>query len=301
MGAFDALARSGGDDLLGALSRQPPPPGRLLAYHGTPSTFAAEPGAPLGRFRGAFRNRGEGMQGYGAGHYVAENPEVAQSYRDALANVGRPFEGRSIPDFLTDAHAMARLSPEEQRALRHLADMSGDAEMILDDAMFYGGTAEVLDKWLKAGRLGPRGVGRMYEVDIPEGPFVDWDARLTHQPEGVAEAFKSAAKASKKPFDASIDDRRGGSAMTDLLLANGGARAGGSGYPVEISRMLAERGVRGVRYLDQGSRTAGTGTRNYVMFNDDDLNIRALRALLLTAGGGGAFGALNGRQDDGRV
>lgn len=41
----------------------------------------------------------------------------------------------------------------------------------------------------------------------------------------------------------------------------------------EISARLLEAGVPGIRYLDGGSRTAGEGSSNYVLFNDDLVKI----------------------------
>jgi hypothetical protein len=34
------------------------------------------------------------------------------------------------------------------------------------------------------------------------------------------------------------------------------------------SRALLEKGIPGIKYLDGGSRTAGEGSRNYVVFDD---------------------------------
>ena len=45
----------------------------------------------------------------------------------------------------------------------------------------------------------------------------------------------------------------------------------------EASRLLAARGVPGIRYLDSGSRNAGAGTRNYVVFPGAEDSIRILR------------------------
>jgi len=42
----------------------------------------------------------------------------------------------------------------------------------------------------------------------------------------------------------------------------------GKGFSKEQSDYLRELGIPGIRYLDQGSRSAGTGSRNYVMFDD---------------------------------
>ena len=42
-----------------------------------------------------------------------------------------------------------------------------------------------------------------------------------------------------------------------------------SGYnPPEIAEMLKAKGIPGIRYLDGGSRSAGQGSSNYVLFDD---------------------------------
>ena len=41
----------------------------------------------------------------------------------------------------------------------------------------------------------------------------------------------------------------------------------------EMSQRLREAGIPGIRYLDQGSRGSGEGTRNYVIFSDDLVKI----------------------------
>jgi hypothetical protein len=43
--------------------------------------------------------------------------------------------------------------------------------------------------------------------------------------------------------------------------------------PEEASWILSEAGIPGIRYLDQGSRGAGKGTYNYVVFSDKDVSI----------------------------
>ena len=37
--------------------------------------------------------------------------------------------------------------------------------------------------------------------------------------------------------------------------------------------LLRDSGIPGIRYLDQGSRGAGEGSRNYVLFRDDIIEI----------------------------
>ena len=58
----------------------------IPAYHGTPHTFAAEEGAPLGKFSTDKIGSGEGAQAYGYGLYFAEKKSVAEWYRDKLTD-----------------------------------------------------------------------------------------------------------------------------------------------------------------------------------------------------------------------
>tara|TARA_Y100001963_G_scaffold25507_1_gene34599 strand:- start:1662 stop:6035 length:4374 start_codon:yes stop_codon:yes gene_type:complete len=61
----------------------------IPAYHGTPHTFAAEEGAPLGKFSTDKIGSGEGAQAYGYGLYFAEKKSVAEWYRDKLT---KPYQ-----------------------------------------------------------------------------------------------------------------------------------------------------------------------------------------------------------------
>jgi len=69
----------------------------------------------------------------------------------------------------------------------------------------------------------------------------------------------------------------------------------GSGRAVTMSDHLRDRGIPGIRYLDQGSRTAGEGSSNYVVFDDKLIEILKKYGLLGMAGGAAAaeygFGA----------
>lgn len=60
----------------------------------------------------------------------------------------------------------------------------------------------------------------------------------------------------------------------------------------KATERLMESGIPGIRYLDQGSRSAGWGTRNYVMFPGTEDRIRILRkyGLLPPLAGAGAMG-----------
>jgi hypothetical protein len=57
----------------------------MTLFHGSPTAFKPEPGAPLGALRWKYINTGEGAQAYGYGHYLAQQEWIARTrYRDRL-------------------------------------------------------------------------------------------------------------------------------------------------------------------------------------------------------------------------
>lgn len=57
----------------------------------------------------------------------------------------------------------------------------------------------------------------------------------------------------------------------------------------EADKKLAEAGIPGIRYLDQGSRGKGEGSYNYVVFDDSIIDILKKYGLAGLIGGSGAF------------
>ena len=49
------------------------------------------------------------------------------------------------------------------------------------------------------------------------------------------------------------------------------------------SKALSEAGIPGIKYLDGGSRDAGDGTRNFVVFNDKHVQITHKNGKLVNA------------------
>jgi hypothetical protein len=56
----------------------------------------------------------------------------------------------------------------------------------------------------------------------------------------------------------------------------------------QASVALRNAGIDGIQYLDAGSRAAGDGTRNYVMFDDKLIDILRRYGIAGTLGGGAA-------------
>jgi hypothetical protein len=143
--------------------------------------------------------------------------------------------------------------------------------------------------------------GHLYEVEIPDditNRMLDWDAPLSEQPESVRKAVANQfgsddviwemnngerVNLSQMPLSERIVNEKlfpklGGIMDTEsnLLLRQSGANfyqdlATRTGGQDEASKALAEAGIPGIRFFDGGSRRAGDGTRNIVVFNPDDI------------------------------
>lgn len=223
---------------LAELSMQAPIVG-LTAYHGTPHKI-------LGKFDISKVGTGEGAQAYGHGMYFAENPEVAKAYRKQVL----------------DANALNANSGKSYNTLQDFFDDVASNK------------------------------GNLYKVDIPDEyipNMLDWDKPLASQNKQVLDALKK------------LDDPYINKAITTQpkLSKNGeyweymgntyGSKSEAledatphriiTGYtglgknPAEVSNALNSVGIKGVSYLDQGSRLENQGTRNFVVFDPSTVKI----------------------------
>ncbi len=102
------------------------------------------------------------------------------------------------------------------------------------------------------------GKSNLYKVDIPDeavARFLDWDKPLSEQAPEVQAALQRAAE---------IRAKQTGGAFWPLDMG----QAGRDVVPTIGEGRLREAGIPGIRYLDEGSRAAGEGTSNFVLFND---------------------------------
>lgn len=253
----------------------------IKAYHGSPHDFD--------RFDLSKIGTGEGAQAYGHGIYLAENPEVARAYRDALelrkTGPGRPsyetpeYSARSVLDAVGGDPNRAIAEIEKRRE-----DVRG-----LDPRFRAEGSEEKFQKVidiLKEGR--PLGGGKMYEVNIHADPahFLDWNSPFFKQSEKVQDALHGLGV----PNNVN-GGKRGSDIYRDIGISPDN-KAGGAAYmPDFASDTMKGAGIPGIKYLDQGSRAAGNGSRNYVIFDDKLVKIARKYAVPGMVGAGG-FGAL---------
>lgn len=288
-----ANARPGaalGAGLSGASERQ-----GIRAYHGSPHDFD--------RFDMSKIGTGEGAQAYGHGLYFAESEGVARSYRDRLsAPIARTVDDtinaqRAADRFLTKADGNAqtaqRMLAEEIESVKRMPSYtSPSAPEIGQYARSKVAGLEEAAQIISGG--GAKVPGRMYEVNIKANPddFLDWDKPLSQQSEKVRGALNSIPEAQalqRQPIYPDLGPWRGSDLPVEILTSRSGTwpRNGMSQYDPEISAVFRDAGIPGIKYLDQGSRSAGEGSRNYVVFDANVIEILRKYGLMGMLGAGG--------------
>lgn len=270
----------------------------LKAYHGSPHDFD--------KFKMSQIGTGEGAQAYGHGLYFAESPDVARSYRDQLAPIigGKallnPTEAqRGAYVYLRSAggnHAKAINDLERSR----LTDTNPDWQQRSK------GYVEQIKDWQKDGVT--TSPGRLYEVRInaSKDDFLDWDRTIAEQPEKIRAAVRKLTSTHSGDVSVKAVSEPDGSTAYHVNTPNGAlithsksiaddaaasyrqspideatdtgqvvARGRNEGIDAEIAAKLKEAGIPGIKYLDQGSRGKGEGTYNFVVFDENLIEITA--------------------------
>jgi hypothetical protein len=235
----------------------------LMAYHGTPHR--------IDKFDSSKIGTGQGAQSFGYGLYFAQNPKVAKEYSmlGQIAEIdGVPVSGKGSR--VSNANAAKKLGINED-SLNRLALSDFDVGRTLREldaeyaaATTTGDKAFVMQQIGDLKRLMKSEVnikaGNLYTVDVADdavSKMLDFDAPLGQQSPEI--------QALAKQYNLSMDDLGG-----DLLAAARGKTPAGA-------QALREAGVTGVRYLDQGSRGTGDGTRNLVVFPGGEDQIKIIK------------------------
>lgn len=233
-----------GDNL--AAPRTLNPQTGAIVWHGSPHKFDKFDSSKIGT--------GEGAQAYGHGLYLAESPDVAGQYAKQLtapavdgpqnhaAMIANSFKGDMGKALDFAKQAQAKASP--------------------DDAAHF---AEVVQRLERQPQL--------YKVDLPDdaiAKMLDWDKPLSQQ---APEVQKSIAElVVKRDAYLSSIGWKPGSAMSEPASKFYGALSEGTGRGVDLggqaqaTEALRKAGIPGIRYLDGGSRGAGQGSSNFVVF-----------------------------------
>jgi hypothetical protein len=213
--------------------------GGIKAFHGSPHSFDKFSMDKIGT--------GEGAQAYGHGLYFAENEGVARSYRDTLSRVDPALVQERLNDrFKTMADEWG-VSVDE---LPDIVDISEERAAVMRE--LEREYAESVP-------------GSMYEVNINADPadFLDWDKPLSEQPKKVRDVLGDGPETAAAKLSLAYKNPMHGGDLARMDRAD----------PAQVSAAMKERGIPGIRFLDAGSRGAGEGSRNYVVFDENLIDI----------------------------
>lgn len=259
------------------------------AWHGSPVRG-------ITKFDSAFNKTGEGVNAFGWGHYAGERRETGETYRKNVAEA-RAQERATQLAIDADLHHLTALVDDFMFELAHqngalaatFSKVRQLEKMALSDgehreAESYKELREKLQRYVKDGGKIESPTGQLYELEIPEDhELLDWDAPLSKQPEGVREKLVGLLK----DLGYLLDRDKGTSkqmagAFRAMFNQYGGQPNGESLYRAlekikgsdkAASLYLASIGIPGHRFLDGGSRNKGEGTRNYVIYEDDKIEV----------------------------
>ena len=246
-------AKSGG--FKGPLSRSPAAQRGAITFHGSPHEFDKFDMSKIGT--------GEGAQAYGHGLYFAESKGVAGTYKARIGDNPTKYISKKSGEVIeAGADGYEKLVAQQRR-------------------MALNGQSDEFAK-----RYSFETPGSLYHVDIPDehiAKMLDWDKPLSEQAPEVRKALQSQFRIVKEldsdgPWVAYFGEQSLDSAKTQkaliakfesspaaMLTAEGGR---GRGERKATSDLLKTLGIPGIKYYDGGSRAAGEGTRNIVLFDE---------------------------------
>ncbi len=254
------------------------------AYHGS--------GADFDRFDSSKIGTGEGHQAFSHGLYFASREAVGDHYRRQIAgddeaskvlingtneasiyNGAYPLRGElneaDLKRGLGHIVYYARLYKDPEYGLKEarrtanaLADTNPDAAAA--KVLFDKADVKVQPRVRR---------GKMYKVELApdEADYLDWDTPFSQQSDQVKKAVRSLIGNNPEVSDF-LENATGETIYKRLIPMTRDFAAGRD--PADISKALREAGVPGVRYLDSGSRDIGSGSHNYVIFDDSLATIK---------------------------
>lgn len=245
----------------------------ITAYHGSPHDFEQFDTSKIGT--------GEGAQSFGHGLYFAEHEPVAEGYRDRLSQLSP----KMMLSFSQDANDIQKKFIEN--ALKRSGGDVEQAVIALQNSIqqYEGAPQNWINNATQAIKLLKNKTvnvnwendypkGHMYEVHINAHPhhFLDWDRDVSEQHPHILNSVSKLIPKDEEhigelhEYIGNPDDYAGGAIIEYLNRSYGAKKA---------SEMLHRAGIKGIRYLDAGSRgTDKKPTHNYVVFDHNDVHIK---------------------------
>jgi hypothetical protein len=306
---------------------------QIVAYHGSPHTFDAFDASKIGTGEGA-QAYGHGLyfaqNEATAKAYRDVLAPLKTNVFDIRDQIGSPLA--LTPKQAADVFHHALSDAPLDRAARSVQaahpELRGDGESFVGP---LGPMGQQIADLVSAVR--DRGQGSMYQVGINAHPdhFLDWDKPLTEQHPAVLQALDPLIerKALANRFGYTTNDLAkmpperlsGLRQMAGDLSGDKAAVLSGKGADLysgltteansrpyqpyskdtgqsRATDALSELGIPGIKYLDAGSRSAGDGTRNFVVFDPKNIDILKRYGIAATALGAGGVGAAMSQQSD---
>jgi hypothetical protein len=277
-------------EMLGAMGNRTISP--LDVYHGTPHTLPPTPRNPLGEFDASKIGTGEGAQAYGYGIYTAENPAVAGGYAKNVKDM------TSIRKMNEELSRLSKVMESDSRGgyRKFKSNVGEDAAKRYDELMTDRNKVST-------------SVGNLYKVDLPDekiAQMLDFDKPLSQQknilnaltPENMGLTLRPSVDggymaylADGKPIGLQVKGvtpevfrERWINRLKEMGDLEGGAgRAVGylggtvpGDLPPLVAKALRQAGIPGIKYFDEMSRSAGKGTRNFVVFPGEEKSMTIL-------------------------
>lgn len=245
----------GGGITTGKMMRNPTGVGgtdlALNVYHGTPHEIK-------GGFDLAKIGTGEGNQSYGHGMYFAENPKVASEYALSSSKLTNP-----------DTYAIENIANR-----LHKGGFDDEFIKYRIKTAIPNANDLLIAKGIELAKS-DKPAGNMYKADIPDAAIpmmLNWDKPLNQQPD-ILQNIKMLGERQDMPkgftqaLERALESKHfdGQDLYYELtkIYKN----------PVDLSKVMEESGITGIRYLDQGSRAEGKGTSNFVVFRPENVEI----------------------------
>ena len=242
--------------------------GALDVFHGTPHK--------VDKFTTEKIGTGEGAQAFGWGLYFAENRDVADSYRRTLSykDTKRQFldalpEDSTI-DEVVDLIGTGTFNGYQEAVIQALQNDDWLGFEYPAQAISAAYRPDLQERFEVSPELvaAIEGSGNLYSVELlpDEADLLDWDKPLSEQNAKVKAALESSKALSR---DIQWEMTAG---QWYQWMSN---PRDGLMMPKDLSEDLAAAGIPGIKFLDGNSRAAGEGSRNYVVFDENNVRIKA--------------------------
>ena len=275
----------------GITSKSPPtvpsrPAGKFsTAWHGSPHKWDKVDLDKIGT--------GEGAQVYGHGFYSAESEDVAKTYK---AMTPAADMKRSFLDMLPDDADFEDIEDLLDSDYFNESQTSVIKALQEDDWLGFDYPSQAISAaYTNIDNYDPSPAlkaaidnsGNMYKLEINDEAIetmLDWDKPVKEQSKKIQSVALEhygitdydIEKAKKMPaHQAYIDEKlnkTGGELYRQIAFGNKPTMSESRGQEA-ASKLLNDAGIRGIKYLDGNSRAANKGTRNYVNFDPNDVNV----------------------------